>query len=70
MHSVDHSFEIRNIVFFRVQLYSPFPLRRGGTKKMRPHIYGPYRVNPMFGEVAYEIEFPEDSQIHNVFHVS
>jgi len=32
--------------------------------------YRPYRVIGRVGEVAYEIELPEGSKIHNVFHVS
>jgi hypothetical protein len=70
MHRVEHSFEIGDVVFLRVQLHRPFPLRRGGTERMRPHLYGPYRVTQRVGEVVYELELPEGSQICSVFHVS
>jgi hypothetical protein len=70
MHRVEHSFNIGNMVFLRVQLHRSFPLRRGGIERMSFNIYGPYRVTQRVGEVAYELELPEGSHIHSVFHVS
>jgi hypothetical protein len=37
---------------------------------MRPRLFGPFRVIQRDGEVAYELEFPEGCQCHNVYHVS
>ena len=37
---------------------------------MKPSFYGLYRVVKRVGEVAYELELPEESKIHNVFHGS
>ncbi|KAH9319600.1 hypothetical protein KI387_021369, partial [Taxus chinensis] len=44
--------------------------KQSGVEKLMPRFYGPYGVKGRVGDVAYEIDLPEHSQIHNVFHVS
>jgi hypothetical protein len=36
------------------------------VEKLQPHFFGPYRVSRRI----YELELPQGSKIHNVFHVS
>jgi hypothetical protein len=58
------------LVFLRLQPYRQSSLKKSGVKKLKPRFYGPYRIMRRVGEVSYELELPEGSKIHNVFHVS
>ena len=37
---------------------------------MAPRFYGPYQINKKINYVAYGLDLPNKSHIHNVFHVS
>jgi hypothetical protein len=47
-------------------------VKRFGIKgKLAPRFVGPYKIVACKGEVAYQLELPEDlSNVHDVFHVS
>ena len=69
-HKIEWSFEVGDLVYLRLQPYRQSSLKKKGAEKLKPRFYGPYRIIRKVGEVAYELELPQESKIHNVFHVS
>jgi hypothetical protein len=69
-HRVERSFEVGDLVFLRLQPYKQSSLKRSRAEKLKPQFYGPYIVISRICEVAYELELPKGSKIHNIFHVS
>jgi hypothetical protein len=69
-HRVEHSFEVRDLVFLRLQPYRQSSLKRSRTEKLKLKFYEPYIVIRRIVEVAYKLDLLEGSKIHNVFHVS
>ena len=58
------------LVYLRLLPYRQSSLKGTGKEKLKPQFYGPYRMVRRIVEVAYELELPEGSYIHNVFHDS
>eukprot|EP00253_Pinus_taeda_P033608 PITA_33608 len=67
---VERQFEVGDMVYLRLQPYRQSSLKQKGAKKLKPRFYGSYRVIRRVGQVAYELELPQGSKIHNIFHVS
>ena len=69
-HRIERNFEVGDMVDLRLQPYRQSSLKKSGTEMLKPKFYGPYRVIRKVGKVAYELELPERSRVHNVVHVS
>ena len=69
-HRVERSFEVGDFAYLCLQPYQQSSFKKKGAEKIKPHFYGPYKIIWRVGEVAYELELPAESKIHNVFHVS
>jgi hypothetical protein len=59
-HRVERSFENGDLVFFTLQPHRKSLLKKSGAEKLKPRLYGPYKVIRRVGEVSYELELPED----------
>jgi hypothetical protein len=64
------TFEIGDMVYLKMQPYREKALGLGHALKLTSKFYGPFRVMKKVGHVAYQIQLPTGTQMHNVFHVN
>ncbi|KAJ7514184.1 hypothetical protein O6H91_23G032200 [Diphasiastrum complanatum] len=57
-------------VYLRLQPYRQSVLKKTKSEKLSPRFYGPYQILKRVGELAYELDLPSITKMHNVFHVS
>lgn len=63
-------FEVDDFFLLKLQPYKQSLLKSSMAQKLTPKYYGPYQTIEKIGEVAYKLLLPNESKIHNVFHVS
>ena len=63
-------FTVGDWVSIRLQPYKQVSLKSGGKTKFAPNLYGPYWITKKISQVAYKLQLPDNSPIHNIFHVS
>jgi hypothetical protein len=57
-HRFDHTFEVGDLVYLRLQPYRQASIKGSKVEKLQPHFFGPYRVSRRIAVVAYELELP------------
>ena len=67
---VERKFEVGNFLYLKMAPYRLAAFGFRGATKLHNKYYGPFLVIQKIGNIAYKLQFPEQVQMHLVFHVT
>jgi transposase InsO family protein len=68
-HGKEREFEVRDMVYLKIQPYRHTTLSIHRYLKLHSKYYGPFRVLARVGATAYTLLLPEHCKLHPTFHV-
>lgn len=68
-HRQERSFEVGDQVYLKLQPFRQNFVHLRKNLKLSLKYYGPFTVTQKIGKVAYKWDLPQNTLIHNVFHV-
>ena len=69
-HRSNRKLQIGDLVYVKLHPYRLVSIVFRSNAKLVPKYYGPYLVVDHISVVAYKVQLPPNSLIHNVFHIS
>ena len=69
-HRTNRAFQVGEQVLLKLQPYAQHSVVNRPFPKLAFKFFGPYTITERLGSAAYRLDLPEDSKVHNVFHVS